>query len=764
MLCLVFWVAAGDIPSVRHGFVSEKQVELYRKRGWHVDDRTCDALVYSRKLSRRCVAEPSSAYEKLPLLVTGTAGVGTRAIASFLAAMGIDTGHEAYAPATVSWTHAVNDFALGVQYPYSSERTKWWQQRHIKSRVDAENIFKPRFAYVVHVTRCPLRVLGSLLKPHAPIIRFVEKATGITSPCLAYDCDTTLQERLGWALSTYVAWNSHIEKFADERRRVEDVFADLTSEGNRRLCTKALKERWRATCAERLRMATNATKFSMPQRPVLLSLRHVREATFGENVDGRATIETFVDMGRRYGYDAPCVEGDNNEALFWSSRKQQIVATPPVIEDLPVVTKAGIEQCIAGASCSVLEARCPEVPAARDCLRAAVPFRTPYRRLSCCFRCCLRYWLDKATRLGANIRFQAANSRLENSQHNPDSGDFGLDPVHNLLVHPHAFAALSDVRLHPNVGCSLTPAASAGVLNTTIAGLYHFQPDEKMLPRQRIPSNRQVYENDADKWPCVEALRKSRHLIVDVFDPRKVQPGRHLDKRLALFLANNVDNLREKTHRERILERVIGVRGVSLWQALLEHPDVATTFTDADRDRLLLCCCMNVDGMHHGRLEHTKILAKHDVFDCPITPDYRMHHIGRPKTTDPGVHDIEAEVSLMLNDKYGTRKTMSGSYDTHMPVLMLTSKFVYSPNGVGEQCYREYEALVAGAIPVLDNSSYVFRRSLLERLPVVLVNNWSAITPDFLEAKWREFSRRDFDVAVLYLPYWYDKILSAMGS
>lgn len=43
-----------------------------------------------------------------------------------------------------------------------------------------------------------------------------------------------------------------------------------------------------------------------------------------------------------------------------------------------------------------------------------------------------------------------------------------------------------------------------------------------------------------------------------------------------------------------------------------------------------------------------------------------------------------------------------------MPILMMTSKFVYSPNGVGEQCYREYEALISGAIPVLDETNFTY--------------------------------------------------------
>ena len=209
----------------------------------------------------------------------------------------------------------------------------------------------------------------------------------------------------------------------------------------------------------------------------------------------------------------------------------------------------------------------------------------------------------------------------------------------------------------------------------------------------------------------------------------------------------------------QVRERVIGVRGVSLWQAFLEHPRVAELPTN---ERLLLCCCMNVDEMHHGRMDHTKLLARHAAFQCPLDQTYRGHHIKEP-VDDPGKHPIENEVALMLNGKYGSIKGMAGNYDTHMPILMLNSKFVYSPNGIGEQCYREYEALISGAVPLVDATNYTQRNFLLSRLPVILVSDWSKITPDFLNAAYARMSAMSFDVSVLYMPYWYDVYLTALG-
>jgi len=58
------------------------------------------------------------------------------------------------------------------------------------------------------------------------------------------------------------------------------------------------------------------------------------------------------------------------------------------------------------------------------------------------------------------------------------------------------------------------------------------------------------------------------------------------------------------------------------------------------------------------------------------------------------------------------------------------TRFVLSPPGRGWDCYRTYEAIVLGAIPI------VLRRpplsDVVEGMPVVLVDDWSEVTPAFL--------------------------------
>ena len=55
------------------------------------------------------------------------------------------------------------------------------------------------------------------------------------------------------------------------------------------------------------------------------------------------------------------------------------------------------------------------------------------------------------------------------------------------------------------------------------------------------------------------------------------------------------------------------------------------------------------------------------------------------------------------------------------------SIFVESPPGMGEDCYRHYEVLLAGGIPVVQKS-----RLSLGDLPILYIDKWSEVTPDFL--------------------------------
>ena len=70
---------------------------------------------------------------------------------------------------------------------------------------------------------------------------------------------------------------------------------------------------------------------------------------------------------------------------------------------------------------------------------------------------------------------------------------------------------------------------------------------------------------------------------------------------------------------------------------------------------------------------------------------------------------------------------------------------------------------MSGSIPLVDATAYKQRNAVLKRLPVVLVSNWSHITPEALKKAHETMSAQSFDVSILYAPYWYDVYLTALG-
>ena len=85
------------------------------------------------------------------------------------------------------------------------------------------------------------------------------------------------------------------------------------------------------------------------------------------------------------------------------------------------------------------------------------------------------------------------------------------------------------------------------------------------------------------------------------------------------------------------------------------------------------------------------------------------------------------------------------------------AKFVLSPPGHGWDCYRTYEAMAMGAIPIVKRQPPMSNH--LEALPVLLVDHWSDVTPERLQHEWE--SRQPRSVETMTMSYWRQQILAA---
>jgi hypothetical protein len=81
--------------------------------------------------------------------------------------------------------------------------------------------------------------------------------------------------------------------------------------------------------------------------------------------------------------------------------------------------------------------------------------------------------------------------------------------------------------------------------------------------------------------------------------------------------------------------------------------------------------------------------------------------------------------------------------------------FVVSPEGAGFDCHRTWEALLLGCIPIVKRSLVT---DLLERLPVLIVDEWAQVRRERLQSFLVELGRKTFDYSNLFREVWMRRI------
>lgn len=79
-------------------------------------------------------------------------------------------------------------------------------------------------------------------------------------------------------------------------------------------------------------------------------------------------------------------------------------------------------------------------------------------------------------------------------------------------------------------------------------------------------------------------------------------------------------------------------------------------------------------------------------------------------------------------------------------------KFVISPEGNGIDCHRHYEALMAGCIPIVEDSELV--RKKYGNAPILYTRDYSEINETYLAQKYEEMLKTEWDFSKLFIGYW----------
>jgi hypothetical protein len=83
-------------------------------------------------------------------------------------------------------------------------------------------------------------------------------------------------------------------------------------------------------------------------------------------------------------------------------------------------------------------------------------------------------------------------------------------------------------------------------------------------------------------------------------------------------------------------------------------------------------------------------------------------------------------------------------------------KFCVSPPGRGIDAHRTWEALMVGTIPICISSSL---DEIYEKLPVIVVDDYSVITKEYLENIYPTIIAKEYDFSILYCDYWKERII-----
>ena len=83
---------------------------------------------------------------------------------------------------------------------------------------------------------------------------------------------------------------------------------------------------------------------------------------------------------------------------------------------------------------------------------------------------------------------------------------------------------------------------------------------------------------------------------------------------------------------------------------------------------------------------------------------------------------------------------------------LCSHKFCISPEGNGIDCHRHYEALMAGCIPIIEHNAIIEEK--YKGCPILYTNDYSEITHEYLETKYKEMIQTKYDFSKLFVSYY----------
>ncbi len=81
--------------------------------------------------------------------------------------------------------------------------------------------------------------------------------------------------------------------------------------------------------------------------------------------------------------------------------------------------------------------------------------------------------------------------------------------------------------------------------------------------------------------------------------------------------------------------------------------------------------------------------------------------------------------------------------------------YVVSPEGIGMDCHRTWEAILLGCVPIVKRNSVT---PIYEKLPVIVVDDWTEVNQELMHVYSIKLASQKFDFSSLFRDHWLQKI------
>lgn len=422
-----------------------------------------------------------------------------------------------------------------------------------------------------------------------------------------------------------------------------------------------------------------------------------------------------------------------------------------------------VGRCLASPAPCDESAACSEAPEDHPhaCLAERIPaWSVPFATIQCCFRCCLRFWLDEfGLRRNHELWSRAFNE---------------LHPKDKLTMEHVARAGLDEL-----------PPHSAMNVNSRVASLAHYYVEFRGRASLLDPSHARYRPSTAREYAA--AVREKHRAsfaaagkgdFADLRRPARAEtplgafrpPRRNLTLVFTspgIFLRSHVRWA--AAHLPRPIVVVAGGdAGVS--DADVCAPGDALCGADGCLDRRVVAeafvqnvarvePCRNVRPLAQG--------VKHASWARLLTERHANLTSAPARATDrpdlllcsymaahPGRVEKVAALAAAGFDCDWNRKPSVDAY----ALAVGGSKFVAAPRGIGQTCMREWEAIALGAVPVYEAFPPHAGDLLYGSAPRVEIADWAQVTPAFLEARWADLIATPASVERAFFPFWLHEI------